>query len=146
MKIATLTGILFVLGCLLASSATPFVDSKSIQDDEVESKQTQPNLLISDPIDPALKHILSSTSDATILEVIIQFDDRTATPEKIEWLAEKGVTGLHLTKVIPSIWTSPFIKNSVSKAAGVSRRLNAASATSFSGLITFTSPVKLISS
>lgn len=104
MKIVTLTGILFVLGCLLASSATPFVDSKSIQDDEVEAKQTQPNLLISDPIDPALKHILSSTSDATILEVIIQFDDRTATPEKIEWLAEKGVTGLHLTKVIPSVF------------------------------------------
>ncbi|MBT6973111.1 MAG: hypothetical protein HOA04_08425, partial [Euryarchaeota archaeon] len=93
MKIATLTGILFVLGFLLASSAAPFVDSKSVQDDEVESKQTQPNLLVSDPIDPALKHILSSTSEATILEVIIQFDDRTATPEKIEWLAEKGVTG-----------------------------------------------------
>jgi subtilisin family serine protease len=104
MKIVPLTGIFFVLGCLLASSASPLVDSISVQDSEDVSKQTQPNLLISDPIDPALKHILSSTSEATILEVIIQFDDRTASSEKIEWLAEKGVTGLHLTKVVPSIF------------------------------------------
>ena len=91
--------LIFVLTCLLGSSLGAMIEEPvSVEASQIQSPVDQKLQLLEDPMDPALKHVLKYTPTESLLEVIIQFDDRLADESDLEWLATHGVTGLHLTK------------------------------------------------
>lgn len=58
-----------------------------------------------DPLDPALKHILRITESDIPLQVMIQFVDEGAS-DKWDFLRQRGITPLHNTRVVPSVFAS----------------------------------------
>ncbi len=97
--------LIFVMICLLGSSLGAVVeDPNSVEVSEEQPIVQQELRLLEDPMDPALKHVLKQTPTDSVLDVIIQFDDRLADESDMKWLASHGVTGVHLTTVVPGVF------------------------------------------
>jgi serine protease AprX len=100
----------FLVATLLAMSASAPLASQNLDanspqtpfaDEATPAKATLATH--SDPIDQALKHILQQSSPETSLQVMIQFTTG-ATEEKWDFLRIRGITPLHNTRVVPSVF------------------------------------------